>query len=342
MTESAIQAEAIAVVCTRFLHMKKTTPRRLLVLKFHSPDAISQLVKSGLVRTVGAPDDEHYLPRAASFSLVNDPQIRAYAKTAAITALHVLRNLYEVELEKDTFSYDDVLQHAQKIFDTVEPDSVKLGLYLCQDFNVFTSWSSSNASMEVASFRLAERIISINPEEAWDALLQRLEMLEPAIVETPYAHSVSAADTDDSRTIDWSLIHQAVTEVAESRFQSGHFADSVEAALKSVNERVRDIVKQVLGSEMDGSDLMQRAFSLKSPVLKLGNLDTITGRSMQVGYMQIFAGSMTGIRNPKAHGNVVIDLNRAMHFLFLASLLMYKLDEAEVCKPEQDSQNSVC
>jgi uncharacterized protein (TIGR02391 family) len=273
---------------------------------------------------------------------VNDPQIRAYAKTAAITALHVLRNLYEVELEKDTFSYDDVLQHAQKIFDTVEPDSVKLGLYLCQDFNVFTSWSSSNASMEVASFRLAERIISINPEEAWDALLQRLEMLEPAIVETPYAHSVSAADTDDSRTIDWSLIHQAVTEVAESRFQSGHFADSVEAALKSVNERVRDIVKQVLGSEMDGSDLMQRAFSLKSPVLKLGNLDTITGRSMQVGYMQIFAGSMTGIRNPKAHGNVVIDLNRAMHFLFLASLLMYKLDEAEVCKPEQDSQNSVC
>jgi hypothetical protein len=51
---------------------------------------------------------------------------------------------------------------------------------------------------------------------------------------------------------------------------------------------------------------------------------------MQQGYMQIFAGSMTGIRNPKAHENISIDSVRAVHFLFLASLLMAKLDEANV------------
>jgi len=43
--------------------------------------------------------------------------------------------------------------------------------------------------------------------------------------------------------------------------------------------------------------------------------------------MQIFAGAMTGIRNPKAHANIVIDRNRAIHLLFLASLLFFKLDE---------------
>jgi hypothetical protein len=43
--------------------------------------------------------------------------------------------------------------------------------------------------------------------------------------------------------------------------------------------------------------------------------------------MQIFAGAMTGIRNPKAHANIIIDSNRAIHFLFLASLLMYVIDE---------------
>jgi len=37
---------------------------------------------------------------------------------------------------------------------------------------------------------------------------------------------------------------------------------------------------------------------------------------------------MTGIRNPKAHANVEIRHERAVHFLFLASLLMFKLDEA--------------
>jgi hypothetical protein len=44
--------------------------------------------------------------------------------------------------------------------------------------------------------------------------------------------------------------------------------------------------------------------------------------------MQLFAGAMTGIRNPKAHGNVAINDTRAISLLFLASLLRSKLDEA--------------
>jgi len=49
---------------------------------------------------------------------------------------------------------------------------------------------------------------------------------------------------------------------------------------------------------------------------------------IQVGYQQIFSGSIRGIRNPKAHSNVQIDAVRGMHFIFLASLLMSKVDEA--------------
>ncbi len=43
--------------------------------------------------------------------------------------------------------------------------------------------------------------------------------------------------------------------------------------------------------------------------------------------MQIFAGTMLAIRNPKAYNNIVIDRSRAIHFLYLASLLMGKYDE---------------
>jgi hypothetical protein len=43
--------------------------------------------------------------------------------------------------------------------------------------------------------------------------------------------------------------------------------------------------------------------------------------------MEIFAGAMIGIRNPKAHGNLNITENRAKHFIYLASLLMHKVDE---------------
>jgi len=48
---------------------------------------------------------------------------------------------------------------------------------------------------------------------------------------------------------------------------------------------------------------------------------------MQKGYMQIFSGAMTGIRNPKAHSNVIVDEKRAIHHLHLASLLHHVSDE---------------
>ena len=44
--------------------------------------------------------------------------------------------------------------------------------------------------------------------------------------------------------------------------------------------------------------------------------------------MKMFSGAMTGIRNPKAHDNVLIDDLRALHLLFVASLFCFKLDDA--------------
>jgi len=44
--------------------------------------------------------------------------------------------------------------------------------------------------------------------------------------------------------------------------------------------------------------------------------------------MQIFAVTMTGIKNPKAHENITISRERAIHFIFIASLLMYRLNVA--------------
>ncbi|MCL4322766.1 MAG: TIGR02391 family protein [Deltaproteobacteria bacterium] len=125
----------------------------------------------------------------------------------------------------------------------------------------------------------------------------------------------------------WSMLNNQIIGVAISRFETGHYADSVEASFKEINVRVKKIVKEITSKELDGSSLMKTAFSLSNPLIKLDDLDTETGRNVQLGYMELFSGSMTGIRNPKAHGNIEITKERAIHFLFLASLLMDKLDE---------------
>jgi uncharacterized protein (TIGR02391 family) len=126
----------------------------------------------------------------------------------------------------------------------------------------------------------------------------------------------------------WSLIHPEIIRVTKTRFDSGHYADCAEAAFKYINTVVKRIVKAKTGNELDGASLMRTAFSVKNPVIAIDDLSTNDGQSIQQGYMDMFAGAMTGIRNPKAHGIVTIGSERATHFIFMASLLMDTLDIA--------------
>lgn len=56
-------------------------------------------------------------------------------------------------------------------------------------------------------------------------------------------------------------------------------------------------------------------------------MNTETGKNIQKGYMQMFAGAMSALRNPKAHENIKLDEDEAKRRLIYASMLMYKLDE---------------
>lgn len=126
----------------------------------------------------------------------------------------------------------------------------------------------------------------------------------------------------------WSYIHPLIYQVSEERFHGGFYADAVEAALKEVNSRVKKLYKKYRGEEKDGQDLMRKAFTVSDPLLVFEGIDTESGRNVQEGYMQIFAGAMQGIRNPKAHENMSISREDAVKRLVLASLLMDKIDEA--------------
>jgi uncharacterized protein (TIGR02391 family) len=125
----------------------------------------------------------------------------------------------------------------------------------------------------------------------------------------------------------WQLVHPRIKALAKPRFEAGFFGDAVETSFKEINDAVKLIVKERTGNELDGSGLMTTAFSPGRPIIQLNALATESDRNMQQGYMQIFAGAMTGIRNPKAHGNLNPDSRRALHLIGLASLLRYQIDE---------------
>lgn len=126
----------------------------------------------------------------------------------------------------------------------------------------------------------------------------------------------------------WASINPTIREVAKSRFDSKHYADAVEASFKEINSRIKEEVRQRTGDTLDGAALMNTAFSLKKPIIILEDQGTEDGRSIQNGYMQMFAGAMTAVRNPKAHSNVEIEPEEAIPLIQLASLLFTKFETA--------------
>ena len=125
----------------------------------------------------------------------------------------------------------------------------------------------------------------------------------------------------------WDFVHPRIKALAQPRFEAGFLGDAVEASFKEVNDSIKRLFVESEGREADGAGLMNTAFSPNNPIIRLANLDSETGRNIQQGYMQILAGAMTGIRNPKAHGNLNPDPKKALHLIALASLLMCKIDE---------------
>jgi uncharacterized protein (TIGR02391 family) len=128
----------------------------------------------------------------------------------------------------------------------------------------------------------------------------------------------------------WDLLHPSIVELAKPRMDAGHYADAAEAALKYFNQAVKNRAAGRVAQNADGASLMMKVFSVNRPILALDDLSTQSGRDVQLGYMQMFAGAMTGVRNPKAHANLLITPDRALHLLFLVSLFTYKLEETHL------------
>ncbi len=131
----------------------------------------------------------------------------------------------------------------------------------------------------------------------------------------------AAVSLFDSLVTDSSLRQTTAT-----LFSQGHYALAVEEGYKLLN----NLVKGRVGIATDGADLMRNTFSLKKPLLRLNRLKTQSQRDQQLGYMDIFAGCMTGIRNPRAHEHRYLDDPlTALELLAMANHLVRMVNSAK-------------
>jgi len=121
----------------------------------------------------------------------------------------------------------------------------------------------------------------------------------------------------------------------EKLFKDGHHARSVEEAFKLLENVVKDKA-DLSATDLSGASLMQKAFSVNKPILKLNEGLSTSEKDEQLGYMSILSGCMTGIRNPRAHESEWEDTEQhALQLLVLANHLIERVLLSKKVEPEQ-------
>ena len=130
-------------------------------------------------------------------------------------------------------------------------------------------------------------------------------------------------DHDHLALFDALVTHGKLRKATRKLFKDGHFTESVRQGFICLDNAVQSRTS----SDRTGNRLMRWAFSADNPRLKLNCLKSGSDRNEQRGYMEIFAGVMTGIRNPRAHdADMADDAKTAVELLSLANHLMRRLD----------------
>jgi len=132
--------------------------------------------------------------------------------------------------------------------------------------------------------------------------------------------------------------HSWVWNGASSLWQSGHFREAVEGAIKKLNAETQNKVGR---RDVSETDLFNQAFSTSSPQPGKARLRRMTPDSsktyegVQRGAMQFAEGIFAGIRNPLAHEDEHdLTEQQALEYLAALSVLARWVDDATVEKVE--------
>lgn len=143
------------------------------------------------------------------------------------------------------------------------------------------------------------------------------------------AKNVGEAHSSEARTgvhpFDERNIHPDIWKTSLKLFDNGHYSHATFEAFKLIDNRV----KRISGAKDTGFSLMMTAFDPKAPRIRLNELLSMSDIDEQLGFRHVFAGSMSGIRNPRGHDNEIdrpdtIDL--CLDHLSLASVLLRVLE----------------
>lgn len=121
--------------------------------------------------------------------------------------------------------------------------------------------------------------------------------------------------------------HSEIYKYCKAELLEENYFHAVFEAIKGVFNRIRELS----GLSSDGAELVNRAFSIKAPIIAINALSTETEQSEQKGFSNILIGIFGAIRNPTAHSPKIswpISEQDALDIFSMVSFIHRKLDIA--------------
>lgn len=122
--------------------------------------------------------------------------------------------------------------------------------------------------------------------------------------------------------------HAEVFNYCRAELVNENYFHAVLEAIKGIAQRIRDMT--ILTT--DGADLVNAAFSVKNPALKINSLTTDTEVSEQKGFSNMLVGLFGSVRNPVAHSPKAswpMSEQDALDIMSTVSFIHRKLDNAK-------------
>lgn len=121
--------------------------------------------------------------------------------------------------------------------------------------------------------------------------------------------------------------HSEIFKYCKAELLEENYFHAVLEAIKGVANRIRELS----GLTSDGAELVNKAFSVKMPILAINSLCTETEQSEQKGFSNMLIGIFGSIRNPIAHAPKIswpITEQDALDIFSMVSFVHRKLDVA--------------
>lgn len=264
--------------------------------------------------------------------LVNNPEF--FSNSTSSHFFQYLTGWISVDFIDDLD--DDVISTNRQSIDWDNEEMTLLREYLSTIINqVNNEWRNKRKEKKEKEFEVTTGIdtnqwMSTMPEDIRQQASKIIDFLGEEDALEKYSPVIEALHTivPEYPLLHWRYLNEKIKDRIKTFYTNKQYGMAADQGTKIYCE----VIRELTGLTFDGTELVNLVFSPKKPVIKLCDISTQTGMSIQSGQRSLSQGVIESFRNPAAHmplDKLVPEQYSELDCLNVLSLISYLFERME-------------